>query len=174
MASKFMVNSAFEARLFRPFHQRTVLFGYSITSQPMWSLICSSRTYSESIPTSPLQKDPASSRNKDEDWFFKSWNWIPTRLKRSGMMLGMILGATEYFFRAALKYKQKHKTVPVLIIDNVDRLTYSQKMILDLFQDYAKLAADQGTATIVFISSEGHVPRHMMGKSVMFVILFIC
>jgi hypothetical protein len=33
----------------------------------------------------------------------------------------------------------------------------------DLLQDYAKLAADQGTATIVFVSSEGRVP--VMSKS---------
>jgi hypothetical protein len=79
----------------------------------------------------------------------------------------------KYFFRAALKYKQEYKTVPVLIIDNVNRLTYGQQMILDLFQDYAKLAADQGTATIVFISSEGRVPPHMMGKSVMLIVLFV-
>jgi hypothetical protein len=78
--------------------------------------------------------------------------------------------ALDLFFRAAFKYKQEHKRVPVLIIDNANKLAQNQQEILNLFQDYAELAADQGTATVVFVSSEGRVPRRMMGKSVMFVL----
>jgi len=94
----------------------------------------------------------------------KALGWIPDPVLDSGQAES-VEEALEYFFCAALKYKQEHKTVPVLIIDNVNRPTYSQQMILDLFQDYAKLAADQGTATIVFVSSEGRVPRRMMERS---------
>jgi hypothetical protein len=55
----------------------------------------------------------------------------------------------------------------------VNRLAQNQQEFLDLFQDYAKLAADQGIATVVFVSSEGRVPHRMMGKSIMFVVLFV-
>ena len=75
--------------------------------------------------------------------------------------------ALGYFFRAALKYQQKYKKVPVLIIDNANKLARKQQDVLDALQDYAKLAADKRIATIVFVSSEGRVPRCMMGKSVM-------
>jgi len=68
----------------------------------------------------------------------------------------------QYFSRAAFKYRQKHKKVPVLIIDNADRLVQDgQEMILDLFQNYAKRASDQGTVTVVFVSSERSVPFRM-------------
>jgi hypothetical protein len=62
--------------------------------------------------------------------------------------------------------------VPVLIIDNANRLAQKQQGLLDLFQDYAKDAADNGIVTVVFVSSEGRVPRRMMGKSITFVVLF--
>ena len=54
-------------------------------------------------------------------------------------------------------------------MNNLDR---KHPGLLDLFQDYAKSAADDGIITVVFVSSEGRVPRHMMGKSIMF--MFDC
>jgi hypothetical protein len=60
-----------------------------------------------------------------------------------------------------------------LIIDNADKLAQKQQPLLDQLQDYAKSTADQGIVTIVFISSEGRVPRRMMGKSIM-LIVFDC
>ena len=71
----------------------------------------------------------------------------------------------------AIKYKQEYRKIPVLIIDNTNRLAQKMQKILDLFQDYAKDAADKGTVTVVFVSSEGRVPRRMMGKSIMFEVL---
>jgi hypothetical protein len=62
--------------------------------------------------------------------------------------------------------------VPVLIIDNANRLAQQKQELLDLFQDYAKDTADKGRVTVVFVSSEGRVPRRMMGKSIMFMVLF--
>src|SRR5277367_6757362 len=56
MACKFIVNSAFEARLLRPSHQRTILFetihkpGCSVPGRPIL------RSYSESTPVPPLPK----------------------------------------------------------------------------------------------------------------------
>lgn len=71
----------------------------------------------------------------------------------------------EFFFRAARRYKSDYNKVPVFILDNANRLAQYQPKVLDLLQDYAKLAVDNGTATMVFVSSEGRVPRRMMSKS---------
>jgi chromosomal replication initiation ATPase DnaA len=38
----------------------------------------------------------------------------------------------------AIKYKQEYKRVPVLIIDNANRLAQKKQEILDHLQDYAK------------------------------------
>jgi hypothetical protein len=68
----------------------------------------------------------------------------------------------------AIKYQQEYGRVPVLIIDNANKLAQKQEPVLDQLQDYAKSAADRGIVTVVFVSSEGRVPRRMMGKSIMF------
>jgi len=77
----------------------------------------------------------------------------------------------ETFSHAAIKYEQEYKKIPVLIIDNANRLAEKQ---LEQIQDYAKRATDQGTATVVFVSSESHVPRHMIGKLFLFAVSFVC
>ena len=63
--------------------------------------------------------------------------------------------------------------MPVLIIDNANRLAQQKPELLDHFQDYVKDSADNGTISVVFVSSEGRVPRHMMRKSIMFIVLFV-
>ena len=74
----------------------------------------------------------------------------------------------KVFSHVAIKYKQEYGKIPVLIIDNANRLAEDNQKILDRFQDYAKHAADEGIVTVVFVSSEGRVPRRMKGKSIMF------
>jgi chromosomal replication initiation ATPase DnaA len=87
----------------------------------------------------------------------------------AAVSLGEVL---QVLSRHAIKYKQEYGKIPVLIIDNANRLAQKQQELLDLFQDYAKDAADKGRVTVVFMLSEGHVPRSMMGKSIMFIVLF--
>jgi hypothetical protein len=70
----------------------------------------------------------------------------------------------KVFSRVALKYQQKHKVIPVLVVDNANRLPES---FLYLFQDFAKEAADNKVATIVFASSEGRMPRRMRGTLIL-------
>jgi hypothetical protein len=79
--------------------------------------------------------------------------------------LGEIL---QVFSHLATKYKQEYRKIPTLIIDSANRLAQEHQKLLNLFQDYAKNAADKGIATIVFVSSEGRVPRRMNGKSIIF------
>jgi chromosomal replication initiation ATPase DnaA len=74
--------------------------------------------------------------------------------------------------RHAIKYKHEYDKIPVLIIDNADKLAPKQQELLDLFQDYAKRAADERIVTVMFVSSEDRVLCHMMGKSIMFMVLF--
>ena len=64
--------------------------------------------------------------------------------------------------------------MPVLIIDNANKLAQKQEPLLDQLQDYAKSATDNETVTVVFVSSEGRVPRRMMGKSIMFMFIVMC
>ena len=52
--------------------------------------------------------------------------------------------------RHAIKYKQEYGKIPVLIIDNANKLSQKRQRLLDLFQDYAKSAADQRWAFFVF------------------------
>ena len=79
----------------------------------------------------------------------------------AGLEVPSFKEAWDVFFYAARKYKQDYKKIPVLIIDNANKLV--QKELEDI-QDLAKSASDKGIATIVFVSSGGHVPRRMMGK----------
>jgi hypothetical protein len=80
MASKFMANAAFEARLLlRPSHQRTVWtvnkLKCPIPDRPTLPPILSSRSYSDSTSTPPFPKSSGStegsqsSRPKGKDWF---------------------------------------------------------------------------------------------------------
>ena len=78
------------------------------------------------------------------------------------------------FFQAVVKYKHEYERIPVLIIDNANRLAEKQLELLEQIQDYAKLAADQGTATVVFVSSEGRVPRRMMATFQNFIERWCC
>jgi hypothetical protein len=64
--------------------------------------------------------------------------------------------------------------VPVLIIDNANRLAQKQPELLDLFQGYAKDTADNGTVSVVFVSSDGRIPGRMQGKSIMFIVYHVC
>ena len=57
-----------------------------------------------------------------------------------------------------------------MIIDNVDRLTLKHQELLDLLQDYAKDVSDNGTAAVVFVSSEDRVQHRMMSESIMFMV----
>jgi hypothetical protein len=92
-------------------------------------------------------------------------------LKANNLAASSFEEVLEAFFHAAVKYKREYKRIPVLIIDNANRLAEKQLQLLEQIQDYAKRAADQGTATIVFLSSKGRVPRRMMGMLTLFIVL---
>ena len=70
----------------------------------------------------------------------------------------------QAFVRAAEKYKEEYEKIPVIIIDNANRLAEQQPELLDWLQDNAKWTSDNQVATVVFVSSEGNVPRRMKGR----------
>jgi hypothetical protein len=84
--------------------------------------------------------------------------------------LGQVL---RVFSDIAIKYKQEYKKMPDLIIDNANRLAQKHQRFLDLFQDDAKDVADNGTVSVVFVSSDGRVPCRMMRKSIAFIVSFV-
>jgi hypothetical protein len=94
MAPKFMGNAAFEARLLRPSHQRTVWtvnkLERPIPGPPTLPPILSSRSYSDSTSTPPLPKSSSSTERsqssgpEDKNWFHsktwdKVWGWAKAR-----------------------------------------------------------------------------------------------
>jgi hypothetical protein len=80
----------------------------------------------------------------------------------AAISVGEVLGVFSDF---AIKYKQEYKRAPVLIINNANRLGQKQPRLLHQFQGYAKGTADKGTASVVFVSSEGRVPLRMMSDT---------
>jgi hypothetical protein len=61
--------------------------------------------------------------------------------------------------------------MPVPIIDNTNRLAQKYQRLPDLFQDYAKDTADNGTVFVVFVTSEGRAPCRMM--RIAFIVSFV-
>jgi hypothetical protein len=55
--------------------------------------------------------------------------------------------------------------VPVLIINNANRLAQKQPELLNRLQGYAKVGADKAMASVVFVSSDGRVPPRMWKDS---------
>jgi Cdc6-like AAA superfamily ATPase len=74
-------------------------------------------------------------------------------------------------FRFAIKYKQEYKKVPVLIIDNADRLAQEDQKLLNLLQDYAEDAAEKEIIEVVFMANEDRTIPLMAGKSIMFTVV---
>lgn len=66
----------------------------------------------------------------------------------------------EAFYTAATKFNKEFGIVPVVIIDNANRLA---RELLDTLQDHAKRAADDSTVTFVFVALEGTVSHRMIG-----------
>ena len=68
------------------------------------------------------------------------------------------------FELAAARYKSKHGSWPVLVIDNVNAIARDLELLLTL-QGMAKLAADDLLYKVVFVSSDGMAPAAMEGES---------
>lgn len=64
---------------------------------------------------------------------------------------------------AAAKFKKENDgVVPVLVIDNLNRLASEDQDILRFLQDKAKDCADAKALTFVFVTSEGLAPSVLL------------
>jgi hypothetical protein len=87
---------------------------------------------------------------------------FPSNTETNRFTATSVWQALQIFSHFATKYKQEYKKMPVLIINNVNRLAQKQPRLLDLLQGYAKDTADKVTASVVFVSSEGRIPHRMI------------
>jgi hypothetical protein len=87
---------------------------------------------------------------------------FPSNTKANRFAAASVWWDLKGFSDFAIKYKREYKRVPVLIIDNANRLAQKQPTLLTQIQGYAKDGADKGTISVVFVSSEGRVPRCMI------------
>ncbi|PUU80069.1 P-loop containing nucleoside triphosphate hydrolase protein [Tuber borchii] len=69
------------------------------------------------------------------------------------------------FHNQAKLFKIKNGRTPVLVLDNVNRLAQDNPKLLNVLQDMAKDAADDGTYITVFVTSEGKAPIQMLSRS---------
>jgi len=65
------------------------------------------------------------------------------------------------FKRAAARYKAKHKTCAVLIIDNTNEIAENDQSLLMMLQKEAKVAADNYLYKTIFVMSDGRAPEMM-------------
>ncbi|KAI9771991.1 MAG: hypothetical protein M1840_001279 [Geoglossum simile] len=69
----------------------------------------------------------------------------------------------DVFSRVALRYRNTHQAIPVLVVNNTNKLP---TLLLAQFQDFAREASDSGIATVIFVSSKGRIPRQMRERNV--------
>ena len=66
-----------------------------------------------------------------------------------------ILRRMEDFTRAAARYKAKHKTCAVIMIDNTNEIAENDQELLRMLQLDAKMAADNGLYKTIFVTIDG-------------------
>ncbi|RIB30791.1 hypothetical protein C2G38_2151768 [Gigaspora rosea] len=93
---------------------------------------------------------PPRAKEQDDHSEYSNWN-----------LLSMQLLNTAYY------YMKEYKHPIVLVLDQVDRIAKDDPKLLGILQDFffAKDCADRGTLVIVFIASDGLVPRVMKSLS---------
>ena len=66
--------------------------------------------------------------------------------------------------RAAARYKAKHKTCAVIIIDNTNVIAQKDPELLYMLQLEAKIAADNCLYKTIFVTSDGRAPEMMKSE----------
>jgi hypothetical protein len=76
----------------------------------------------------------------------------------------------EQFEKSAAIYKLKHGKVPVIVIDNINRLANDTKNdgqeILEILQEGARDGVSESIFTTVFVTSDGTAPTQLRGKKI--------
>jgi hypothetical protein len=80
-------------------------------------------------------------------------------------IVGINMGLLGDFEMIAARFKAKHGSSAVLIIDNANAIAESNPDILHALQEIAQVAVDNCLYNIVFVVSDGVVPAAMRGES---------
>jgi len=78
---------------------------------------------------------------------------------------GGILSTLRDFELAAARYKARHGSCAVLIIDNTNAVAKWNLELLYTLQEMAKLAVDNRLYKVVFVTSDGVAPDAMNSES---------
>jgi type II secretory pathway predicted ATPase ExeA len=140
--------------------------GIVYVDMPIW---CESEASVATAMQKALGWTPDQSIDSSERNYNSSLRWALFEANRSAA--ASIKETFQVLSRLAIKYKQEYKKVPVLIIDNADKLVQQNQKLLNRFQDYAADAADKEIIEVVFISSEDGIIPRMVGKSIMSIVV---
>ncbi|KAI9772961.1 MAG: hypothetical protein M1840_008843 [Geoglossum simile] len=92
----------------------------------------------------------------------KALDWSSDPVLDLGNTATTLFEVFEAFFHVALRYRDAYQVIPVLVVDNANKLP---RLLLAQFQDYAKEASDSDIATIIFILSKGHILCRLRERS---------
>jgi len=70
----------------------------------------------------------------------------------------------EALEKVAVQYRKETKKQVVLVIDNCNIFAKEFEKEFSMLQDWAKEMADRGLVRVVFVASEGFVPRLLQCK----------
>lgn len=89
---------------------------------------------------------------------YRSSNFTIIVFKANSLVAVYLSDMWKTFYTIASKFNEKYSIVPVVIIDNTNKLAVKQKKLLEMLQDHIKKAANNSIVTFVFITLEGTVP----------------
>ncbi|RPA92019.1 hypothetical protein L873DRAFT_1818348 [Choiromyces venosus 120613-1] len=100
--------------------------------------------------------------------FAKAFHWTPATHFWHGEAADdreILVKVFNEFHNQAKVFKKNKGRSPVLVLDNIDCLAQANPKLLNILQDMAKDAADDGLYITVFVTSEGGAPIQMLGRS---------
>ncbi|RPA89366.1 hypothetical protein L873DRAFT_1822975, partial [Choiromyces venosus 120613-1] len=111
--------------------------------------------------------------------FAKAFHWTPATHFWHDMLLSywgisageaaddreILVKVFNEFHNQAKVFKKNKGRSPVLVLDNIDRLAQANPKLLNILQDMAKDAADDGLFITVFVTSEQGAPIQMLVHS---------
>ncbi|RPA92485.1 hypothetical protein L873DRAFT_1817561 [Choiromyces venosus 120613-1] len=111
--------------------------------------------------------------------FAKAFHWTPATRFWHDMLLSdwgisageavddreILVKVFQEFHNLAKVFKKNKGRSPVLVLDNINRLAQANPKLLNILQDMAKDAADDGLFITVFVTSEGGAPIQMIRRS---------
>ncbi|CUS11263.1 unnamed protein product [Tuber aestivum] len=128
--------------------------------------------YVDIQPSGITEQEFAETVAKALHFFPRSRVWFNMILSELGIVTHDVEDKRTYlvqvfdeFTRQAMRYRKKTNRPPVLVLDNINLLAAGNPGLLNILQDIAKDAADDGLFITIFVASEGQAARQMLGRS---------